>query len=88
MIFSLLQLFGGILLSLCWIPQIRQILRTKSVKNLNLTTFLLVLLGEICMETYATKLLLLGEWEFFATNTIAMMVELYIVILILYYRRK
>jgi MtN3 and saliva related transmembrane protein len=33
MLFSVMQLIGGVILSLGWIPQIIQILKTKSVSD-------------------------------------------------------
>lgn len=50
MLFALFQLIGGVILSFGWIPQIIQILRTKSTKDLNKNTFWLLFAGIGLME--------------------------------------
>lgn len=45
---------GSTLLTICTIPQVIKILQTKQTKDLSLTTFILWLLGETTMLTYAT----------------------------------
>ncbi|MFY0542603.1 PQ-loop domain-containing transporter [Brevibacillus sp. H7] len=83
MLFSIMQLLGGIILSLGWIPQIIQILKTKSVKDLSLKSYLLVLLGISLMETYAVSLAVTGVGAaFLITNTMSLCVVLVIVVLI------
>lgn len=46
MMFAVMQLIGGVILSIGWIPQIIQILKSKSVADLNLKSYLLMLLGK------------------------------------------
>ncbi|WP_243648647.1 PQ-loop domain-containing transporter [Hazenella coriacea] len=87
LIYAWLQIIGGLILSLGWIPQIIQILRTKSVKDLNVKSYLLVLLGISLMETYAVHLVLTGVGiAFFITNTLSLLIILWLVILIFLYR--
>ncbi|MFB5678186.1 PQ-loop domain-containing transporter [Paenibacillus terreus] len=38
MFFAVLQLIGGVILSFGWLPQIVQMIRTRSVKGLNVNT--------------------------------------------------
>lgn len=69
MLFSLMQLIGGVILSLGWLPQIIQILKTKSVADLNLKSYLLMLLGIGLMEAYAVNLVLTGVGLAFSSQT-------------------
>lgn len=69
MLFSLMQLIGGVILSLGWLPQIIQILKTKSVADLNLKSYLLMLLGIGLMEAYAVNLVLTGVGLAFSSHT-------------------
>lgn len=69
MLFSLMQLIGGVILSLGWLPQIIQILKTKSVADLNLKSYLLMLLGIGLMEAYAVSLVLTGVGLAFLSQT-------------------
>ncbi|EGK12395.1 PQ-loop domain-containing transporter [Kroppenstedtia eburnea] len=89
MIFGLMQLIGGVILALGWIPQIVQIVRTRSVADLNLKTYLLILLGISLMETYAVHLVGSGVGiAFFVTNTLSLLVVLLTVLLILWYKNR
>lgn len=87
MLFALMQLIGGIILSIGWIPQIVQILKTKSVSDLSLKAYLLMLLGIGLMEAYAVSLALEGTgYAFLVTNTMSLTVVSTVVLLILRYR--
>nr|WP_254777219.1 PQ-loop domain-containing transporter [Paenibacillus sp. yr247] len=83
-----MQLIGGVILSVGWIPQIIQILNTKSVSDLNLKSYLLILLGISLMETYAISLAVTGVGlAFLITNTMSCVVLL-VIILILRYKSR
>ncbi|WP_042197332.1 PQ-loop domain-containing transporter [Paenibacillus camerounensis] len=87
MLFALMQLLGGIILSVGWIPQIIQIIRTKSVSDLSLKAYLLMLLGIGLMEAYALRLAADGTGlAFLITNTLSLAVVSTVVLLILRYR--
>ncbi|AIQ53895.1 PQ-loop domain-containing transporter [Paenibacillus sp. FSL R7-0331] len=87
MLFALMQLLGGIILSVGWIPQIMQIIRTKSVADLSLNAYLLMLLGIGLMEAYALRLAADGTGlAFLITNTLSLAVVSIVVLLILRYR--
>jgi len=89
MIFSIMQLVGGIILALGWVPQIAQIVRTKSVADLSLKSYLLIALGIGLMEAYAISLAVTGVGiAFLITNTISLAVVLVVVGLILRYRGR
>ncbi|WP_409346088.1 PQ-loop domain-containing transporter [Paenibacillus sp. MBLB4367] len=72
-VFDLLQLTGGIMLSFGYIPQIIQITKTKSVKDLNSKTLFFVFFGIFLMEIYAIHLVITGSgWMFLVTNSMAL----------------
>ena len=71
------------------IPQILQILKTKSAKDLNLNTFAMMFTGILLMEIYAVNLVLNGSGgAFLITNTISLIASSIMVSLILKYGRK
>ena len=89
MIFDLLQLIGGIILSFGYIPQIAQIIKTKSVNDLNLKTFLSVFIGILFMEVYAVNLAVNKTgYMFLITNSMALILSGIMCILILKFRNK
>ena len=87
MIFDLLQLIGGIILSFGYIPQIVQIIKTKSVNDLNLKTFLSVFIGILFMEVYAINLAVNKTgYMFLVTNSMALILSGIMCILILKFK--
>lgn len=87
MFFAALQLVGGVILALGWIPQIIQVIRTKSVVDLSLKAYLLILLGISLMEVYAISLFVSGVGlAFFITNTLSLCIVLVMVVLVIYYQ--
>lgn len=88
MLFALFQLIGGIILSFGWIPQIIQIVRTKSARDLNPNTFWLLFTGIGLMEVYAVHLALEGVgYAFLITNSLSLLLIVIILALIVMYRR-
>jgi MtN3 and saliva related transmembrane protein len=86
--FNLLQLFGGIVLSYGYVLQIRQIIKTKSVRDINLKTFCLFFLGVLSMEIYATNLFVHGSGGMFlTTNSMSLILCGTIVRLIIKYKK-
>ncbi|UKS31088.1 PQ-loop domain-containing transporter [Paenibacillus sp. HWE-109] len=82
-----MQLIGGVILSVGWIPQIIQILKTKSVSDLSLKAYVLMFLGISLMEAYAISLVVTGAGlAFLVTNTMSLCVVLFVITLILRYR--
>lgn len=89
MLFSIMQLMGGVILSLGWIPQIMQILKSKSVSDLSLKSYLLILLGISLMEAYAISLAVTGVGlAFLITNTMSLCVVLVVIFLIVRYKSR
>jgi len=89
MIFDILQLIGGLILSFGYIPQIIQIIKTKSVNDLNIKTFLFVFIGILFMEIYAINLVInkVG-YMFLVTNSMALILTGLMCILIMKFRNK
>lgn len=56
----MIYLIGGITLTIASVPQIVQVVITKSVKGLNLATFMLLLIGNGFKLLYAIDLLQKG----------------------------
>ncbi len=82
-IFDVLQLIGGFILAIGYIPQIRQIIRTKSCKDLNLKTYIALAVGMGFMEIYAINLALSGAGTMFlVTNSISLFLVLFIALMI------
>lgn len=89
MIFDLLQLIGGIIMCIGQIPQIMQILRTKSAVDLNLKTFIMMFIGISLMEVYAINLVIHGSGgAFLITNTVSLIASAIMVTLILKYGKR
>jgi len=88
-LFNILQLTGGLILGLGYIPQIMQLIRTKSTADLNLKTYLSLLIGISLMEAYAVHLTLQGSGHMFlVTNTLSLLLILVICITIIVIRAK
>ena len=89
MIFDFLQLIGGIIMSFGQIPQIIQIIKTKSAKDINLKTYIMMFTGILLMETYAINLVVHGTGgAFLITNTLSLFAAGVMIILILKYGKK
>ena len=72
-IFGLFQLIGGIIMSVGYIPQIAQILRTKSSEGLNIKSFGMIFAGILLYEIYAISLVVLdgSGHMYLITNSIS-----------------
>ncbi len=87
--FDILQLLGGINLTFGYIPQISQLIRTRSCRDLNLKTYISMLVGVALMEVYAINLALHGSGlMFLITNSASLFIVLIICVLIISLRRK
>jgi MtN3 and saliva related transmembrane protein len=84
-IYDLLQLIGGMILSVGAIPQIEQIIRTKSVKDINLTSIVTLIVGMVMMQIYAVH----NELTMFIiTNTISLLLAIAKLALKIYYTER
>lgn len=88
-VYDWLQLIGGIILALGYLPQAKQILETGSVKDLNIKTYISIFVGVFLMEIYAVNLFIQNTAiMFFATNSISLIMVGYIITLILAFGKK
>jgi len=85
--FDMIQLLGGLILSLGYIPQIFKIFKTKSVDDFSFNTLKLVAFGIFCMELYAIYNIKVA-FMFFITNTLALAIQIIMVMLYMIYRKK
>lgn len=84
-VYDILQLIGGMILSVGAIPQIEQIIRTKSVKDINLTSIITLIIGMILMQIYAVHA---GLTMFIITNTIGLLLAIVKLSLKILYSKK
>ena len=86
-IHELFQLAGGIILAVGYIPQIIQIIKTRSIRDLNRKTYIAICLGIGLMEIYAYN-----QWRqglarmFFITNTVSLVMVCIILFLMLIFK--
>lgn len=89
MIYNLLQLIGGIILSVGYVFQVKQTIKSKSVEDLNFTSYLSVFVGVGMMEVYACNLVVNGSGlMFLITNSMSLTLAGIMVFLILKYKNK
>ena len=70
MFFDILQLAGGFILAFGNVPQILQIINTKSAADLNLKIYIMMIVGVSMMQIYAINLVAHGTGgAFLATNS-------------------
>lgn len=76
-LFGLFQLIGGVIMSLGYIPQIAQILRTKSAEGLNIKSFGMIFAGIVLYEIYAVSLVVADKsgHMYLLTNSISMLLS-------------
>jgi len=87
-LFDILQLAGGVILAVGYIPQIAQIIHTKSCADLNLKTYLAMIAGIGLMEVYAINLVIHGSGlMFLITNSISLILVTIINFLIVFLRK-
>jgi uncharacterized protein with PQ loop repeat len=84
-IYDILQLAGGLILSVGSIPQIEQIIRTKSVNDINLTSIITLIIGMVLMQIYAVHS---GLTMFIITNTISLLLAIVKLGLKIHYTKK
>ena len=88
--YGLFQLIGGIIMSVGYIPQIAQILRTKSSEGLNLKSFSMIFAGILLYEIYAIALVVLESsgHMYLITNSVSTLLSGLMCLLIIFFRKK
>ncbi len=84
-VYDILQLVGGIILAVGSIPQLEQIVRTKSVEDINLTSIVTLIVGMLLMEMYAIHSELT---MFIITNTISLLLAIAKLALKIHYTKR
>lgn len=75
-LYDALQLIGGIILAVGYVPQILQIIQTQSTKDLNLSFCASVVIGIALMEIYAINLAKQKTGHaFLITNTLSLVLS-------------
>lgn len=89
-IFGIFQLIGGLILSVGYVPQISQILRTKSSEGLNIKSFGMIFTGIMLYEIYAISLVVKdgSGHMYLVTNTISMLLSGSMCLLIKVFEKK
>ena len=88
-IFDWLQLIGGIILAVGYIPQIIRIKTTHSCEDLSVKTYFSLFIGIGFMEIYAFNLCSEGSGRMFLiTNSVSLVIVLYICLLLLIEREN
>ena len=90
MIFNTLMIVAGMLLVVSYIPQLVQIVQTKTVRDLNLKTFGTMTFAIGLMEVYGIHLVLTAHvgQAFLISNSLSLGMALFLCIMIVVYRRK
>lgn len=85
--YDYLQIVGGILLVIAFLPQIIKMIRTKSVEDMSLATFTMNFIAVGFMEVYAWNLWVTHDQPaFLITNSLGWVVAATLLVLILRYR--
>ena len=89
-LFGVFQLMGGIIMSIGYIPQITQIIRTKTSEGLNLKSFGMIFMGILLYEIYAISLVMLEKsgYMYLITNSVSMLLSGIMCLLIVLFRQK
>ncbi len=86
---NILQLIGGIILSIGYIPQIKKVSETKSMKDFSFNYLAMLAIGVGLMEIYAIYNVIQGvAIMFMITNTVAFLLALTMLGLYGIYGRK
>lgn len=87
-LFGVFQLIGGVIMSVGYIPQIRQMLKTKSSEGLNFKSFGMIFFGILLYEIYAVSLVVLdgSGHMYLITNSVSTILSGTMCLLIRVYR--
>lgn len=88
-LFNTLQLIGGIILSIGYIPQIIKTVKTKSAEDFSALYFSSLVLGIFLMELYAIYNAIHGvAYMFLVTNSISLLLTGIMLVLTICYKKK
>jgi MtN3 and saliva related transmembrane protein len=83
-----LQILGGVILSIGYIPQIIQIMQTHLVRDINYSFNIMIMIGVLFMEVYAIYLVKSKKsgHAFLVTNTMSTICAIMMVVLVSMYK--
>lgn len=85
--YDYLQLIGGLILAIFYVPSIIAVYKAKTTKELSLTAWVMLLLGLCCMLANATHLYItVGTLSYLIAETINVVFCLVFVLEIIYFR--
>lgn len=89
-IFGIFQLIGGVIMSVGYIPQIVQMLRTKSSEGLNFKSFGMIFAGIALYEIYAVSLVVIDDsgHMYLITNSVSTFLSGLMCLLIKVYEKR
>lgn len=89
-IFGIFQLIGGVIMSVGYIPQIVQMLRTKSSEGLNFKSFGMIFAGIALYEIYAVALVVIdgSGYMYLITNSVSTFLSGLMCLLIKVYEKR
>ena len=89
-IFGIFQLIGGVIMSVGYIPQIVQMLRTKSSAGLNFKSFGMIFAGIALYEIYAVSLVVIdgSGHMYLITNSVSTLLSGLMCLLIKVYEKR
>lgn len=89
-IFGIFQLIGGVIMSVGYIPQIVQMLRTKSSEGLNFKSFGMIFAGIALYEIYAVALVVIdgSGYMYLITNSVSTLLSGLMCLLIKVYEKR
>jgi uncharacterized protein with PQ loop repeat len=84
---EIFQLMGGFILTFAALPQITQVIITKNVTGINLTTFTMLLIGNFLKIIYGYNMAINGITNvLIITNSMAFLIILILVVLVINYK--
>ncbi len=85
---EIFQLLGGMILTFAALPQITQVYITKDVRGLNLTTYLMILVGNGLKSIYGIYMAINGySTVLIITTGLSMVIITILVLMVIYYRK-
>lgn len=86
-IFNVLQLLGGVVLAVGYVPQLYKLIKTKSARDFSILFPALMVAGIALMEAYAAYNIRIAT-AFFITNTLALVLSSLVLVLCLIFKAR
>jgi MtN3 and saliva related transmembrane protein len=87
--YDFIQLFGGIILTSGYLPQIMKIYKTKDATAISIPFYCLLVFGICLYEIYAVHLFINQNiYAFLVTNTMSLISSIIILLMVVFYNKK